>query len=100
MSLTIERPETEARLIRFATSRGLTPLDALDELLDEVEGEEPEDLSAIPGILMHPAPDAMKKALADMDAGKGISGADFLAELRRPVSEMPHPEESSETSRA
>lgn len=40
MSLTIERPETEARLIRFATSRGLTPLDALDELLNRVEQRE------------------------------------------------------------
>lgn len=40
MSLTIERPETAARLIRFASSRGLTPLDALDELLDRVEGRE------------------------------------------------------------
>ena len=37
MSLTIERPETEARLIRFASSRGLTPLDAIDELLNRVE---------------------------------------------------------------
>lgn len=33
MSLTIERPETEARLIRFATSRGLSPLDALTALV-------------------------------------------------------------------
>ena len=93
MSLTIERPETEARLIRFATSRGLTPLDALDELLNEAEedaSEEPEeDLSTIPDILMYPAPDAIKKALEDMDAGKGIPGADFLAELRRPVEEIP-----------
>lgn len=97
MSLTIERPETEARLIRFATSRGLSPLDALDELLSEAEentNEEPEeDLSTIPGILMYPEPDAIKRALEDMDAGKGIPGADFLAELRRPVSEMPHPKE-------
>ncbi|WP_395091479.1 hypothetical protein, partial [Armatimonas sp.] len=37
MTLTIEKPETEARLIRFATSRGISPLEALDELLDEVE---------------------------------------------------------------
>ena len=37
MTLTIENPETEARLIRFATSRGISPLEALDELLDEVE---------------------------------------------------------------
>ena len=101
MSLTIERPETEARLIRFATSRGLTPLDALDELLSEAEedaSEEPvEDLdegsnlhlSTIPDILMYPEPDAIKRALEDMDAGKGIPGADFLAELRRPVEEIP-----------
>lgn len=37
MTLTIEKPETEARLIRFATSRGISPLEALDELLDEAE---------------------------------------------------------------
>jgi hypothetical protein len=37
MTLTIEKPETEARLIRFATSRGISPLEALDELLDEVK---------------------------------------------------------------
>lgn len=96
MSLTIEKPETEARLIRFASSRGLSPLDALDELLDEVEGAEAEDLSTIPGILMHPAPDAMKKALADLDAGKGIPGADLLAELHRPVSELLDAAEDSE----
>jgi protein-disulfide isomerase-like protein with CxxC motif len=34
MTLTISKPETEARLLRFATSRGLSPLDAIDELLD------------------------------------------------------------------
>lgn len=37
MTLTIEKPETEARLIRFATLRGISPLEALDELLDEVK---------------------------------------------------------------
>jgi hypothetical protein len=37
MTLTIDNPETEARLIRFATSRGISPLEALDELLDEAE---------------------------------------------------------------
>ncbi|MBB6049888.1 hypothetical protein [Armatimonas rosea] len=37
MTLTIEKPETKARLIRFAASRGISPLEALDELLDEVE---------------------------------------------------------------
>jgi hypothetical protein len=37
MTLTIEKPETKAHLIRFATSRGISPLEALDELLDEVK---------------------------------------------------------------
>lgn len=32
-------PETEAKLIRFATSRGLAPDEALEELLDEAQGE-------------------------------------------------------------
>jgi hypothetical protein len=87
MSLTIEKPETEARLIRFATSRGLSPLEAIDELLDEVEVDDNGDLplDTIPDILMYPAPDALKKALAEIDAGKWIPGDEFLAELRRPL---------------
>ena len=39
MTLTIEKPETEARLLRFATSRGISPLEALDEMLEREEDE-------------------------------------------------------------
>lgn len=63
MSLTIEKPETEARLRRFATTRGLSPQEALDELLDEAEEEQESSLDTIPDILIHPAPDDLKKAL-------------------------------------
>nr|WP_309695389.1 hypothetical protein [Armatimonas sp.] len=91
MSLTIERPETEARLLRFATSRGLSPLDALDELLNEAEDdtgeEQEEDLSTIPDILMKVSPNDLKEAQAEMDAGKWVAGADFLAELRSPLAD-------------
>jgi hypothetical protein len=87
MTLTIERPETEARFLRFASSRGLSPLDALDELLDEVEEEQEPDLSTIPDILMKVSPDDLKEAQAEMDAGKWVAGADFLAELRRPLAD-------------
>ena len=85
MSLTIEKPETEARLRRFATTRGLSLQEALDELLDEAEEEQESSLDTIPDILMRPAPDDLKKALEEMDAGDWVSGADFLAELRRPL---------------
>lgn len=71
MSLTIERPETEARLIRFATARGLSPLDALDELLDEVEEEDykltPDDI------------EALKQGAADSDAGRVSDGPTNMA---------------------
>ncbi|WP_309719701.1 hypothetical protein [Armatimonas sp.] len=83
MSLTIEKPETEARLHRFATTRGLSPQEALDELLDGAEEEQESSLDTIPDILMRPAPDDLKKALEEMDAGDWVSGADFLAEFTR-----------------
>lgn len=38
MTITLT-PENEAKLIRFATSRGLAPEEALDELLDGIEPE-------------------------------------------------------------
>lgn len=85
MSLTIEKPETEARLLRWATARGLSALEAIDELLDEAEEEEGSPLATLPSSLMYPAADALKKAMDELDAGKGISGAEFIAELRRPL---------------
>lgn len=93
MTLTLEKPETGARLLRFAQKRGMPLDDLIDDLLDGAEEEDDEkwteDLSTIPDILMYPKADALRKALEDMDAGKGISGTDFLAELRRPVEEIP-----------
>ncbi|WP_395094876.1 hypothetical protein [Armatimonas sp.] len=93
MTLTLEKPETGARLLRFAQKRGMPLDDLIDDLLDGAEEKDDEDwkedLSTIPDILKYPEPDALKRALEDMDAGKGISGADFLAELRRPVEEIP-----------
>lgn len=91
-----EKRVAEAR--EASTSgRGCTPREnALDELAkDRADWQERDEkiaarareahLSTIPDILMHPEPDAIKKAMEDMDAGKGILGEDILAELRRPV---------------
>uniref|UniRef100_UPI0037533A55 hypothetical protein n=1 Tax=Armatimonas sp. TaxID=1872638 RepID=UPI0037533A55 len=48
MTLTIEKPETEARLIRFATSRGISPLEALDELQAMCDGIEAGTIKVTP----------------------------------------------------
>ena len=83
MSLTIEKPETEARLMRYATSRGISPVEALDELLDEVEEE---DLQTLPDILTRAAPDELQSALDEMATGQWVSGEALLAELKKPLS--------------
>lgn len=83
MSLTIEKPETEARLMRYATSRGISPVEALDELLDEVEEE---DLQNLPDILTRAAPDELQNALDEMATGQWVSGEALLAELKKPLS--------------
>ena len=85
MALTIDKPETEARLIRFATIRGISVLEALEILLDE-EGAA---LEGIPDVLLYPSPTALKDALADLEAGEGIDGEAFLAELRAPLETLP-----------
>lgn len=61
MTLTIEKPETEARLIRFATVRGLSPSEALDELLSR-ESDETK--------LSREDVEALQEAWAAVDAGK------------------------------
>jgi hypothetical protein len=86
MTLTLKKPETGARLLRFAEKRGMALDDLIDDLLDGAEEEE-EDLSTIPDILMKVSPNALKEAQEEMDAGKWVSGADFLAELRRPLAD-------------
>ncbi len=77
MTLTIERPETEARLIRFATSRGISPLEALDELLDEAE----ENVVAEPGITKEFA-DELQAMCDGIEAGT-IKVAPWDSEARR-----------------
>lgn len=82
MPLTIDKPETEARLIRFATARGISPMEALDELL---EYEEEMSLEEIPASLLHVSPTALKEAMDSLDAGQGIDGETFLSELNTPL---------------
>ena len=86
MTLTLA-PETEARLLRFATSRGLAPEKALEELLDAVEEEEELNLplKTIPAILTKATSDEINAALKEMDSGQWIAGSDFLAGLRKPL---------------
>jgi hypothetical protein len=77
MTLTIEKPETEARLIRFATSRGISPLEALDELLDEVEE------NAIPELVITPEfADELQAMCEGIEAGT-IKVAPWDSEARR-----------------
>ena len=59
------------------------------ELIDAEFGEEDqeEDLSTIPDILMKVSPNDLREAQEEMDAGKWITGADFLAELRSPLAD-------------
>ena len=82
MPLTIDKPETEARLIRFATARGISLLEALEELLEK---EEEMSLEQIPASLLHVSPMALREAMDSLDAGEGIDGETFLAELNAPL---------------
>ena len=82
MPLMIDKPETEARLIRFATARGISPMEALEELL---EYEEEISLEEIPASLLQVSPTALKEAMDSLDAGEGIDGETFLAELNAPL---------------
>ena len=69
MSLTLEKPETEARLLRFAQKRGIPLDDLIDDLLDsaeEIEPAEGEDLDELTT--------AVNEGLAAIKAGeKGLT---------------------------
>ena len=80
MTITIEKPETEKRLLALAASRGISPTEALELALDALASliEEPEaDRPLTPTELR-----ALGRSLADADAGRVISGDRFFAELR------------------
>lgn len=90
MTLTLEKPETGARLLRFAQKRGVPLDELLEEFLDDAEEAEytsEPDLSAIPDILMKVSPNDLRDAQEEMDSGKWVKGADLLAELRRPLAD-------------
>lgn len=87
MSLTIEKPETEARLIRYAAARGLSTLEALEALLDAAEDDEDFlTIDTMPESLRHASKDDFQAAQAEMDRGEWVSGASVLDALRKPLS--------------
>jgi hypothetical protein len=88
LTITLEGVPDELHAMT-ATPEGMARARAavLDAFGMEEEDEIEEDLSTIPDILMKVSPNALKKAQADIDAGKGIAGDDFLAELRRPLAD-------------
>ena len=69
MTLTLEKPETGARLLRFAQKRGVPLDDLIDDLLDsaeEIEPAEGEDLDELAT--------AVNEGLAAIKAGeKGLT---------------------------
>jgi hypothetical protein len=88
MTLTLEIPDDLAsRLLTVPEKeRHNFALAALRTCLDEDNEVDEEEIAmdSIPEILLRPAPDAIKKALADLDEGKGIDGKILIAELRAP----------------
>lgn len=75
-------PETEAKLIRFATSRGLAPKEALDIALDELldENEEQEDYQLTAEDI-----EALRQGAADSDAGRFSDAKANSAERREMI---------------
>ena len=59
------------------------------ELIDAEFGQEDqeEDLSTIPDILLKVPSNDLREAQEEMDSGKWVKGADFLAELRSPLAD-------------
>jgi hypothetical protein len=80
MTLTIEKPETEQRLLAYASARGISPVEALDVALEALASllDDPEtDRHLTPAEL-----EALGRSIADADAGRVISGEALFAELR------------------
>ena len=76
MTLTLEKPETGARLLRFAEKRGMP----LDELLDGAEEEEEDDYKLTPDDI-----EALKRGAADIDAGRVSDAKANSAERREMI---------------
>lgn len=89
MTLTLEKPETGKRFLRFATSRGLTPDELLDKLLDGLEAQEEQkdegsnlrdDYKLTPDDI-----EALKQGAADIDAGRVSDAKTNSAERREMI---------------
>ncbi len=74
MTLRLEKPETGKRFLRFATKRGLTPDELLDELLDGAEEEEQDDYKLTAEDIQ-----ALREGAADSDAGRVSDGHSNMA---------------------
>ena len=79
MTLTIEKPETERRLLAYAAARGISPAEALDMALEALASLM--DDSEVDRPLTPVELKALGRSLADADAGRVISGEAFFAEL-------------------
>ena len=82
MTLTIEKPETERRLLEYAAARGISPTEALDIALEALASLIDTDDSEVDRPLTPAELKALGRSLADADAGRVISGEAFFAELR------------------
>nr|WP_309694532.1 hypothetical protein [Armatimonas sp.] len=80
MTLTLEKPETGARLLRFAEKRGMPLDELLDELLDGAEEEEEDDYKLTPDDI-----EALKRGAADIDAGRVSDAKANSAERREMI---------------
>lgn len=86
MSIVIDNPKAEAQLHAFATSRGLTPDEAIIEAIEAAKREDedggfritPEDI------------EAMKRSAADSDAGRVSDGRANMARRRAALGMPPY----------
>lgn len=95
MSLTIERPETEARLLRFVQKRGMPLDDVIDEFLDDAEELEGSNLREEKTTAYYLREDdykltpedieALKQGAADIDAGRVSDARANSAERRQMI---------------
>jgi hypothetical protein len=69
MTLTLEKPETGARLLRFAQKRGIPLDDLIEGFLDDAEEEEEDDYKLTAEDIQ-----ALREGAADSDAGRVSDG--------------------------
>ena len=84
MSIVIDNPTAEARLYAFATSRGLTPDEAIIEAIEAAEEEE-DDYTLTPEDI-----ESLKRGAADSDAGRVSDGRANMAARRAALGMPPY----------